>query len=333
MAVQLEYALLDNQGEPVNIHQVHSISNFRQRFFCPACHGLLTVRLGKVKVHHFAHRPEQRDYCAFADGGESVFHYNVKCYVAQMLRSHRRFAIRYLKCHGCGTEESQRYILREEVNVGLEVRIGPYLADVGLSDANGPYCAVEIYHQHRTEDEKIQYFEQNSIRYLELYAASMVKWTPDQPLTSEHIHATNIRRVDHYQCDTCAEKKRKEMEIQRGRAKARQQQIEQHYQQLIDGKTHRVLAGIRHTCGHPLGLRLRDFSELIVDTGKSQTRLPINDNTQGVIIVSWQRTINKPPEQWSLENDIIEIKKSGWEGADLKCCPRCNTQWAQKAIF
>ncbi|HEY0970046.1 MAG TPA: competence protein CoiA family protein [Gemmatimonadales bacterium] len=51
---------------------------------CPACGGEVTLKLGRVRAHHAAHRPGEE--CA-ASRAESVLHLNVKCHLAAALRA------------------------------------------------------------------------------------------------------------------------------------------------------------------------------------------------------------------------------------------------------
>jgi competence CoiA-like predicted nuclease len=39
-------------------------------YYCPECESLFTARLGKIKTHHFAHKPNYSGVCT----GESGYH-------------------------------------------------------------------------------------------------------------------------------------------------------------------------------------------------------------------------------------------------------------------
>jgi len=76
------WTVLDEKEKPVHIE--HARRN--TLYFCPDCGGVMIPKMGDVKAHHFAHKPNE-DGSEISCGGEGYRHFRVKTFTYTMLNS------------------------------------------------------------------------------------------------------------------------------------------------------------------------------------------------------------------------------------------------------
>jgi len=157
-------------------------------YVCPECKALVIVRKGNVKVHHFAHKPGERD-CKFYDHpGESEIHKMSKHIIADLLRKRK---IRTVICpcsKGCTYDEQIKYEDGDEVMVEYRVS-DKCIVDVAVVNKEKVRYVFEIYNTHKTTRETPE-------PWFEVDAKEILKKTEDA-----YIYMHCIRR-DRY-CSTC----------------------------------------------------------------------------------------------------------------------------------
>ncbi len=98
-------------------------------YSCPECMGKLTLKKGKIKIHHFAHKPPTS--CAWAKGETQA----------------------HLKAKTLFKETFSRRELRAEVEFEVKVLNGDRRADVMVWSPSGRQFAIELQHSSISLDE------------------------------------------------------------------------------------------------------------------------------------------------------------------------------------
>lgn len=155
-------------------------------YTCPFCQAMVYKRTGPVRRHHFAHYPGSS--CSYA--GESDLHYGAKYYLCEKLRANARLEIEvpveivpdsYLKKileKACATSYKipvSSFFENILVEHQVEKYIEKYEPDVLSTNSGKPVMAWEICHTSPMRDEKIRFFENGQIPFIELEACESGK--------------------------------------------------------------------------------------------------------------------------------------------------------------
>lgn len=191
--VQLAWAEVGGELRHVSDY-VGTPAGKRPRAVCPACREDLTMRLGSVVAHHYAHRP--RATCALREG-ESALHYNAKLWVAAELRRalerdpsgpviQSRFPCTYMPNYGtpefipyCEGMHSADWATGWD-GLAVERSVGSRRPDVLLTRGGAPHAAIEILVSHAVDDEKAEDLQRLGIPWVQLPAERILpaKGTP-----------------------------------------------------------------------------------------------------------------------------------------------------------
>lgn len=168
-----------------------------QTYTCLECNEELILRAGKIKTKHFSHKNTSN--CS----NESIYHKVAKEYIFQAAKEKK---IKFNKnCQSC------RY---KKVNVNLnythaviESSLDKFKIDVALFDNQKISCAVEVFFTHLSTEEKIAYFNDNSVYYVEESVFDIIHdWEHDEELNLK------IKNIDQNEdCNTCVENKAQEI--------------------------------------------------------------------------------------------------------------------------
>jgi len=205
----------------------HDVSDFaslppRQRpeAYCPICRHLVILKLGDVRVHHYAH---YRDENCPATEPETALHLNVKFYIARQLERRLPLVIEQ-PCAGeyqCGSVRRVPWLDGwEEVHV--EYSVDHYQPDIALLRDGQVLGAIEVLVTHAVESGKADYFARLGVSWLEVRATESLyagesRWLAEQPLTYVRLFPCE----DTWVCENCQEKRyqdelrQKAIEIQR----------------------------------------------------------------------------------------------------------------------
>ena len=163
-------------------------------YFCPACEQKLTLKRGKIKMPHFAHKPESN--CS----GETIKHQVAKLRVADAITNWKmgkteapRIALG-CKNEWCGA--TKWLPLPDRVSEAvLELPIGAYRVDVALMNGETPMAAIEVKVSHAVDNTKA---EQLKIPFIEVDADAVI----DNPTTLKPIRDTLEKKIT---CTSCKE--------------------------------------------------------------------------------------------------------------------------------
>ena len=219
--------------------QIKNVSDFshlppraRPKAFCPVCMTPVILKLGKVRVKHYAHKPEV--VCAITQP-ETFLHYTTKYHIYNQLLSGNHLYVGQQCSNDCG--ESRNYLwVSDWGKVEIETDISNFTPDILLTGKDGIQKTIEIKVTHPVDDFKATFYKDNSIGWLEVEASESLfegekAWTIAQPLPFVVIKP----RIDEWRCDSCQAEFRKEE-----RARLKEQQKEEYkkhnYEDIIYAK-------------------------------------------------------------------------------------------------
>lgn len=166
---------------------------------CVYCGEVLTLRLGKIRAHHAAHRPKAT--CALARRGESTTHFNAKHQLAALLRQpHVRSFGGFETCTGrdghrwssCSeTRHSEWASAWDQVLV--EHTVGRIRLDVALMKDGQVLLGIEIYAKNKVSEEKAGELAALQIPWVEVPASDIAlqdgaSWDPSKYLAARAGH-------------------------------------------------------------------------------------------------------------------------------------------------
>lgn len=161
-------------------------------YVCPGCGEPVIIRKGDVKIHHFAHKPGERDCKFYEHPGEGEIHKLAKHNIADWLRKRK---IKWIICpcpKGCTYNEQIKYEDGDEVMVEYRVS-DKCIVDVAVVNKDKVRYVFEIYNTHKTTRETPEpWFEVDAKEILE---------TGDINVFMGNMHIHCIRK-DRY-CSTC----------------------------------------------------------------------------------------------------------------------------------
>lgn len=179
---------LDEAGSPIRVENAEK----GKHYFCPSCSVKLTLRVGDVKVPHFAHQPSE--VCS----EETITHKTAKFLVQKAVRdAHAGMApypIVERECSVCSGTVAET-LSRKLEDAELETKLScGYIVDVVLLSGGAPRAAVEIRVKHPVDEEKKSRL---SVPFVELDGYEIVKnplqWKTIQSKSPKPVTCTECR--------------------------------------------------------------------------------------------------------------------------------------------
>ncbi|MED3025252.1 MULTISPECIES: competence protein CoiA family protein [Bacillus cereus group] len=176
MGVKLNFALC---GTDIVHIEDRLYKNIKYR--CPHCHEDVIFKKGNKREHHFSHRPGSN--CVVSR--ETLLHFEAKHFLVNKINKEEDIK---LKIDLSYFKKKYKEFLRAINIVSYEITlldilkfykkrfaeveqwIGDSIADVvvkGEYDDSSPFV-IEVYVTHANEDEKVQYFDEGNIPFLEV---------------------------------------------------------------------------------------------------------------------------------------------------------------------
>lgn len=174
----------------------------RPNAICPVCQCSVILKLGNHRVHHYAHRPE--DKCT-ANQPETALHLNMKFYIYKQLLQTRKIYTED-SCEGyCGAKRKQVWLEGWD-RVDVEFAIDSFRPDIALMSKGKVIGAIEILVTHPVSEQKARYFNDQGFFWIEvraketLYEGDSV-WTAEKPLPFTRCHP----QLESWKCASCRE--------------------------------------------------------------------------------------------------------------------------------
>lgn len=166
-----EFALLKPQHRPPAL--------------CPLCKLPVVLKLGTVKVHHYAH---VREASCPASLAETALHLNTKFHLYHQLQGarERRLFVEQL-CERCHQNTQPHLWTMAWDDVQVEYRLDAARPDIVLLAQGRVLTALEILVTHAVDERKIAYFAAQEIPWLEIPASPELylepsAWNTTHPL-------------------------------------------------------------------------------------------------------------------------------------------------------
>ncbi|MGN4464442.1 competence protein CoiA family protein [Bacillus cereus group sp. MYBK77-1] len=176
MSVKLNFALCGTTVTHIS-ERIYKDVIYR----CPHCKEDVIARKGNKKEHHFSHKPNSN--CSVSS--ESLLHYEAKHFLAKKINEKDEIHIpiplklfekkyrSFFKVMGISKYEislTEMLHYYRKIKSEIEIKVDNYIADVvaiNNSEDEKPFI-FEIFVWHKNEENKVNYFIQKSIPYLEL---------------------------------------------------------------------------------------------------------------------------------------------------------------------
>jgi hypothetical protein len=213
----------------------------RPEAVCPLCERQVTLKLGQVVRHHYAHQPEAM--CA-ATHWETALHLNTKFhFYRQLMEARGSGAVLFFEKHCRGSHAAgaacQRRRREEWIegwdHVEVEFRTGSFRPDIALLREGRVVAAIEVLVTHAVEEPKAKYFEDNGITWIEMHARPSLyegeaPWRITDPLPEAPEGRSDWDEP--WTCEPCRaaqERREREQEEQRRREEKRRLYEERNY--------------------------------------------------------------------------------------------------------
>ena len=172
-------------------NQIILIGDFenKEELFCVDCNTSLIRKRGNIRNHHFSHK-NLTNCCS-----ESSQHLYVKEFINRNIN-------KILFCNKCSYCKKSEYENFKDCKVILEKTYKKYKLDCGIFENNELICAIEVYHTHLTEKEKINTIVNDGIGYYEICTSDVIKnnelvvFPVQNEIILNNIHHT-------HKCDKC----------------------------------------------------------------------------------------------------------------------------------
>ena len=198
----------------------------KKTYFCVSCPTSHKVTFNHHKASrywthgHFSHAPEDS---VRLGTGESDEHIEAKF----LLQKHAgRYGFQFEQCEDCGDgqvhESTDAEVVIED---GLHVNGKYYRCDCMLKRHGRSVVAMEVFHTHKTTDEKMQAICNHGIGFVEFEAKHIIKKLWNIDTIDQGIVCLENIRPSYYLCDKC-ERTRKERAWQEREERARQEREE-----------------------------------------------------------------------------------------------------------
>jgi competence CoiA-like predicted nuclease len=188
--INLKWVLVNNEIIKVS-EIVRLFPNNRPNACCPVCNEKVTLKLGKRRIHHFAHIPPY--FCALSNP-ETALHYSIIRHIYNELHLYlggKLFISQ--RCNNQTCKSSNKLLFLENWDdVKIEEQYGKFIPDISVLKNNKVIGIIEVYVSHLMDDNKRIYFEQNNIPYLEINANSIKdegsnRWTIQKEIPFKYI--------------------------------------------------------------------------------------------------------------------------------------------------
>lgn len=173
----LEWVLVNNER-----HHVSDFKNLKRSerpdAICPVCRQPVVLKLGNIKVHHAAHKPDST--CAITNP-ETAEHFNAKMALAAKLEAQRHFSFS-LKCDQCRETKMPWVWLDHFDEVKVEYTVSSVRPDVSVLLEGKVIGAFEIVVSHRVDSVKRAKLEALKVDWVEIDTAGYVtQWNLHPP--------------------------------------------------------------------------------------------------------------------------------------------------------
>lgn len=159
-------------------------------FQCLECEGALILRRGEVRMAHFAHHHEDGERKCGGGASESWQHLQAKELIRDFLPQWRFIAC----CGACRQEEEPQSF--DGYTVVLEQRCDKYRPDATIWRDGDRVATVEVYHTHRTGEEKAAHFVAINLPMMEVVATDVI---------DQHASGSHLLRYSGAKCGKCQE--------------------------------------------------------------------------------------------------------------------------------
>ncbi len=171
-------------------HSIFHVSSFanlppkrRPTAICPACNRQVTLKLGKIRAHHFAHQP---DVICKINSPETALHYNTKFYLAEQLKLTHQLKIT-VHCSHC-SQKGELTWASDWNDVQVEYKIQSFRLDIALLKDGHIIAAIEVLVTNKTDQNKAQWLAEKGIRWIEVKGNPDIyqgdsAWKPNIPLS------------------------------------------------------------------------------------------------------------------------------------------------------
>jgi len=190
-----------------NLYEISKFSHLpsqkRPHAICPICRRPVILKLGKYNVHHYAHNPE--DICTITQP-ETALHLNVKFHIYQQLLKAQKIYIEKRCDRFLCNKKTKQLFLKGWDNVKVEYQTDSFRPDISLFKENKLIGAIEILVSHKMTDDKVQYFTDQKISWIEIKADEDLyngndTWNHEKPLPFYSCYP----EPKHWICDNCKE--------------------------------------------------------------------------------------------------------------------------------
>lgn len=178
---RLKWVLVDAQLHDVSEFS-HLIPKSRPDVICPVCKRQVTMKLGRKKAHHYAHRPE--DTCPTSNP-ETLIHLNCKFHIYEQLKQANEVYLS-TSCQLC--HKPKPFIWKQGWDkVEVEYTIDSIRPDVALIKSGEVIGAIEVYVTHAVDEIKAKRLELYQVDWIEIsghigFYEGRDAWHPHQPL-------------------------------------------------------------------------------------------------------------------------------------------------------
>lgn len=170
--LQIPYAYTTNKL-PVS----PQVAKKGQDFSCPICESEVVLKRGKIRIPHFAHKPD------IACSGEGVCHKVAKQMIYLMylrtVRSVMMSVTTFRRCPNCS--QGALFCQTPQYNdVACEVGVGRHRVDVALLRDGKPVSGIEVRDTHPVDDAKWDAFKKLGFPCIEVEAKDVIRlWEYD----------------------------------------------------------------------------------------------------------------------------------------------------------
>lgn len=209
----------------------HLVPRQRPPAVCPLCQLPVVLKLGTIKIHHYAHAREGS--CA-ASLPETALHLNTKFhFYRQLQEAEERHLFIDQECERCHQEMRRHVWVQNWDEVKVEYRMNGARPDIALLVRGRVVGALEILVSHAVDERKAAYFGQQEIAWLEIPASTPLyeeptAWRVTAPLPIR----PHTMPYPPWMCSACVLREEQERPA-RERAQRQQQQREQYLSEIV----------------------------------------------------------------------------------------------------
>jgi|GEM_PF-3116171 len=199
---------------------LHNVSEFahllptcRPKACCPICTQAVILKLGDIRVHHYAHEPDVK---CNANNPETALHLNTKFHIYNELQKGEQLKVEKTCSGGCGKKKESVWAEHWR-EAKVEFSIHPVRPDIVLLGIGSTIGAIEVFASHAVDKQKTEQLKKQGLRWMEIKASESIyhgdkAWRIEQPLPHLRIQPDS----DAWKCEECvaAEKRRAEKPVQ-----------------------------------------------------------------------------------------------------------------------